>query len=213
MKYLEIYSKIVDRSNIDDLEFVRNMDQEDVANIANEVLDDMNVANIDDDVEFVQRVDPVANMNDVAERVRRMDPVDFENIMDDDDIDFEIEEERALSDDSGHNSDLNDEDDPTDVYMKFVPREEILALNDFTKHCKIECYYTNVGALIVCAECMIRPTNVDLGLPLYVIKRHTTDAIDNLIGGRLCDNCRKLIGVILPCNICPECTKREKQFL
>ena len=118
------HTKMADPPNIGDdaVEFVQHIDPEDVANIVNDVFEDMDV-----DVEDEESSD----------------------------------EERALSADSGYNSDHSS--GRMNRYMKLVSRAEILALNDTTKHCKIEFYYTTGDALAVCVNCKIRLVNVELG--------------------------------------------------
>ncbi|KYN21192.1 Uncharacterized protein K02A2.6 [Trachymyrmex cornetzi] len=81
--------------------------------------------------------------------------VNFEDILNEDSSD----EESVLSDDTGFVSDLTEYE--TDLEEKFVPAAEIRALNDRTKHCMIQNYWTSGGPLTLCSECMVLLARID----------------------------------------------------
>ncbi|KYN14572.1 hypothetical protein ALC57_13218 [Trachymyrmex cornetzi] len=87
-----------------------------------------NIGNIEDmdGVEFDENIGNGEDMNDV----------DFKNILDQDSSD----EESILSDDVGFTSDASEYE--TDIGEKFILAAEIRALNDRTKYCMIQSYYT-----------------------------------------------------------------------
>ncbi|KYN22128.1 hypothetical protein ALC57_05480 [Trachymyrmex cornetzi] len=171
-----------------------------------------NIGNIEDTdgVEFDENIGNGEDMNDVVfENIRNMNEeqldevfngmdVDFENILDQDSSD----EESILSDDVGFTSDASEYE--TDIEEKFIPAAEIRALNDRTKYCMIQSYYTTGGPLTVCAACMVLLANIDT-VGMHYIKKHSINYIDAL-NGRSCTNCRVALYTIFPCNKCPQCT-------
>ncbi|KYN28506.1 hypothetical protein ALC57_02077 [Trachymyrmex cornetzi] len=74
-------------------------------------------------------------------------------------MDQDSNEEEVLSNDTGFASDASEYN--TDLKEKFVPSQEIRALNGRTKHCMIQSYYTTGGALTICAACMVLLTDID----------------------------------------------------
>lgn len=154
------------------------------------VLNRENVFNMDEE-DFINMVDEVFGNEEVE--------MEIDNI----DIDIEDEdEEHALSDDSNYVSDQSD--DLTDYAEKIVTRSELLALNNNKKHCSIQFYYSTGGALTVCAECMVRLADTDIGI-IYAVRKHEIDTL-NALNYRFCSNCRQSVCVIMPCNMCPICT-------
>ena len=122
----------------------------------------------------------------------------FEAIMDVDSSD----EDRPLSPDSTYNSD--EDDNRKEVINKIVSRLEILALNGRTKCCAIYYYYID-GSYIVCALCVIAYADTEFE-PIYAVRKHITE-LYNVINGRTCKNCSTTLYQILPCSMCPICTK------
>ncbi|KYN18429.1 hypothetical protein ALC57_09259 [Trachymyrmex cornetzi] len=127
--------------------------------------------------------------------------VDFEEILNEDSSD----EESVLSDDTGFASDASEYE--TDLEEKFIPAAEIRALNDRTKYCMIQSYYTMGGPLTVCTPCIVLLADIDT-VGMYLIKKHNINYIDAL-SGRSCTNCRVALYTIHPCNRCPQCTNKK----
>lgn len=171
--------------------------------------------NIDDDafedIDMVVNFDPedLANIDDVFDVDMN---VNFEDLMNEESDEESSDEERALSDDSGHNSYQSDEDDYTDDYIKIVPRAEILALNNNTRHCKIEFYYYSTSdALVMCAKCMVRLADTEIGAPQANME-HTIAPIE-AIEGQSCSECLDPTYTIFPSHMCPYCTHLKNNFL
>ena len=156
-----------------------------------------NVENIANIVEYIRNVDPeqFANIRDEVFEVFKEMEIDFEEIMDQD------SDEDMLSDDTGYASDLSE--DNIDRREKFVLSPEIHALNDRTRHCATHCYYITGGAL-VCASCMTRLADINVG-GMYLVRKHEIDYIDAL--GGFCSNCKVPMYIIISCNMCPICTQ------
>lgn len=112
------------------------------------------------------------------------------------------DEDRPMSPDSTYNSD--EDDNRKEVIHKTVSRPEILALNGRTKCCAIYFYYID-GSYIVCASCMIAYADTE-SEHTYAIRKHVTEPYD-VINGRFCKNCSTPLYQILPCDMCPICTK------
>jgi len=137
---------------LEDKRFDRNKNNR--KNMANYRANVENIANV---VEYIRNVDPeqFANIRDDVFEVFEEMEVDFEEIMDQD------SDEEVLSDDTDYTSDLSKNN--TNCQEKFVLFPEICALNDRIKHCAIHCYYTMSGALTVCALCMTRLVDTNVG--------------------------------------------------
>ncbi|KYN30167.1 hypothetical protein ALC57_00374 [Trachymyrmex cornetzi] len=126
--------------------------------------------------------------------------VGFEEIMDQD-----SDEESVLSNDTDFASDASEYE--TDLEEKFIPAAEIRALNDRTKYCMIQSYYTTGGPLTVCAACMVLLADIDT-VGMHYIKKHNINYIDAL-SGRFCTNCRIALYTIFPCNMAVQDTRKD----
>jgi len=114
------------------------------------------------------------------------------------------DEEAALSDDSGCNS---DHVQPEDFLERIVPNAQINALNINTKHCMIEIYYKMEDLFAtssICITCMTEDSDsMDLGI-VSIVRRHEIDSYIEL-RGVYCTSCRKPTFINIPCNVCPIC--------
>jgi hypothetical protein len=111
------------------------------------------------------------------------------------------DEDRPLSPDSAYNSD--EDDNRKQVKKKIVSRSEFLALDGRTKCCANYFYYV-YGSDKMCVTCMIASPDTDEHI--YTVRKHVTEPHD-VINGRFCKNCGIPLYQILPCNMCPMCTK------
>jgi len=112
-----------------------------------------------------------------------------------------IDEDHVLSDDSCFESDI--EDDVTEIYRD-LNQAEINTLSDFKKMCCIYFYYTQINVNQCLCSCIVRLS--DLFSHLRDVRKHDTNPYV-LIDGLYCSNCRNPLFQIMPCNMCPICTK------
>ncbi|KYN17047.1 hypothetical protein ALC57_10683 [Trachymyrmex cornetzi] len=104
--------------------------------------------------------------------------VDFEEIMDQD-----SDEESVLSNDTGFASDASEYE--IDLEEKCIPAAEIRTLNDRTRYCMIQSYYTTGGPLTVCAACIVLLANIDtVGMKNRDRERHKCANITGAISTR-----------------------------
>jgi len=122
------------------------------------------------------------------------------------DRDEDTDEEAALSDDSGCDSDHTDYSEyPVDVVERVVPTAQINAVNRNTKHCMIEFHYKlELNDAIVCTTCMAEDSNSIISGVVRVVRRHQTDSYIQLRGA-YCTSCRRPTFIEIPCNVCPIC--------
>ena len=115
----------------------------------------------------------------------------------DNNFDMDVDEDRALTDDSDYFSD--EDDDHKEVIDKIVPRSEIVALNLRTKQCVIYFYYSMGGALALCASCMVALSDLDIRY-MYAVRKHFVE-LRNTMHFRACSKCGDKLCMIFPCNM------------
>ena len=83
----------------------------------------------------------------------------FEDVI----VEDSSDEEDASSDDSAYNSD-DSENLEEDIVERVVPFSELHALNLNTRHCMIQFYYYSIEEPGICASCVIRFRDNEMGV-------------------------------------------------
>ena len=117
-------------------------------------------------------------------------------------IDEMSDEDDVLSNDSGVNNDIDD-DDVVEIKYRDLKQNEVNTLDTLKKMCCIYFYYTGTHAKFG-AECILRISG--LFSRLRAIRKHVTEQFV-LIDGISCSNCHKPLYQVIQCNLCPICTK------
>ncbi|KYQ52675.1 hypothetical protein ALC60_08207 [Trachymyrmex zeteki] len=112
-------------------------------------------------------------------------------------------EDHALSSDSCFDSDMDFDDDSTQVIYRDLNRAQVNAIHTMRKMCCIEFYYTE-GQGRYCSSCIV--VIRDQFANLRAIRNHDT-AIYVMLGEHSCSECRVPLYQIIPCNMCPICTQ------
>lgn len=106
-----------------------------------------------------------------------------------------------LSDDSCYDSDMRDVLEE-EIYL-VLNQAEVNTLNTLKKMCVIQFYYMDHHAKF-CSSCIVNFS--DLFSCLRAIRKHDTDSYI-FLDGSFCSECRNPLFQIMPCNLCPICTK------
>jgi len=122
----------------------------------------------------------------------------FEDVI----VEDSSDEEDASSDDSAYNSD-GSENLEEDIVERVVPFSELRALNLNTRHCMIQFYYYSIEEPGICASCVIRFRDNEMGV-LHAARHHETGALGAL-NGVYCTQCAMPMFTYIPRNMCSIC--------
>lgn len=151
-----------------------------------------------------------AEVNEEEEEMSDEDEViDIEvNDEEDDVMDIEVNDEEEMSDsdailseDSCYDSDIDER--YIEIKCRVLNRAEINTLDTLKKMCAIHFYY--IGEHVkFCSVCIVNVGG--LFSHLHAIRKHETDLYIHL-DSTFCSNCKNPLFQIIPCNLCPICTK------
>ena len=118
-------------------------------------------------------------------------------------VDEMSDEDDVLSNDTAIDSDIDD-DDIVEIKYRDLTQNEVNTLDDLKKMCCIYFYYTGTCAKF-CAKCMLQLSG--LFSRLRAVRKHVTEQYILIDKHFFCSNCRNPLYQIMPCNLCPICTK------